>query len=113
MRFLLDHHLSPRRVGQPLQRRGHDVHALASEGSLPDRDVLELAAKEKRVLVTCDARDFAPLTREWAEGERSHSGVVLIRTLENNEHAAIVRGLEQLLAAYPHENQWRDVVLTV
>jgi hypothetical protein len=113
VRFLLDHQLSPRRVGEPLRRREHDVRALAREGSLSDRDVLELAADEQRVLVTCNGRHFAPLAREWAEAGRSHSGIVLVWTLKNDQHAAIVRGIERLLAVYPTNSQWSDIVLTI
>lgn len=110
---MLDHQLSPRRVGEPLSRRGHDVRALAGEGSLSDEDVLALAADEHRVLVTRNGRHFEPLAREWAEGTRPHAGIVLIWTLQNHEYAKIVRGIEQLLAAYPHERQWRNAVLTI
>lgn len=113
MRFLLDHQLSPRRVGEPLQLRGHDVRALAGEGSLSDEDVLALAADERRVLVTRNGRHFVPLAREWAEAERPHAGIVVIWTLQNNEHAKIVRGIERLLAAYPQERHWRNTVLTI
>jgi predicted nuclease of predicted toxin-antitoxin system len=113
LRFLLDHQLSPRRVGEPLRNRGHDVRALAGEGPLSDEDVLALAADDRRVLITRNSRDFVPLAREWAEADRSHAGIVLIWTLQNNEHAKIVRGIERLLAAYPQERQWHDTVLTI
>ena len=89
------------------------MRALASEGSLSDEDVLALAADDRRVLVTRNGRHFAPLAREWAEGDRSHAGIVLIWTLQNHEHVKIVRGIDRLLAAYPHERQWRNTVLTI
>jgi hypothetical protein len=70
MRLLLDANLSPKRIGLTLEDQGHDVLALAADpavGALDDPDVLALAAREGRVLVTGNAKDFAPLLREWAE----------------------------------------------
>jgi predicted nuclease of predicted toxin-antitoxin system len=67
VRLLLYTNLSPKRVGAALERRGHDVMSLASDpvlGALDDSEVLELAAREERILVTLNSRDFAPLLRD-------------------------------------------------
>jgi len=116
LRLLLDHQLPPRRIGRLLTARGHDVRALADESELAglaDEDVLILAADDRRILVTRDSRDFAPLAREWAEGGRSHAGLVLIWTLDNHEHAAIVSALERLFELYPRQSAWHDLVLAI
>ena len=89
------------------------MRALAGEGSLSDDDVLTLAADERRILVTRNGRHFVPLAREWAEAERPHAGIVVVWTLQNHEYAKIVRGIERLLATYPHERQWHNAVLTM
>jgi predicted nuclease of predicted toxin-antitoxin system len=116
MRLLLDANLSGRRIGGPLRERGHDVLALAehleSEG-LDDPDVLALAAAERRVLITRNSRDFAPLVREWAEAKRAHAGCILIWTLEHHELGAIVRQVERLLEERPHHADWLDLVIAV
>ena len=70
VRLLLDANLSPAAAG-------HDVLALAVDPALEGLDdplVLELAAAERRVLITRNSRDFAPLAREWAEASRHHAG---------------------------------------
>ena len=85
MRLLLDANLSPKRIGAPLEKRGHDVLSLASDaalGALDDPQVLEVAAEQGRILVTRNSRDFAPLLREWAEADRHHAGCILIWTLD-------------------------------
>jgi predicted nuclease of predicted toxin-antitoxin system len=65
-----------RPVIQALREAGHDVVAVAeiARGATDDQ-VLELALKEKRVLITED-RDFGELV--YARG-RSSSGVILVR----------------------------------
>jgi|SRR5215471_15352798 len=63
-------------VIRALREAGHDVVAVAdvSKGAT-DEQVLELALKEKRVLITED-RDFGELV--YAHGRRS-AGVILVR----------------------------------
>ena len=113
MRLLLDANLSPRRIGGPLRAGGHDVLALAEDATfegLDDPLVLELAAQQSRILVTRNSRDFAPLAREWAEGQRSHAGMILIWTLDHAQFGAIVAGVERLIGQWPTQEQWRDLV---
>jgi predicted nuclease of predicted toxin-antitoxin system len=112
LRLVLDANLSPKRIGSSLQKRGHDVLSLASDaalGALDDPQVLELAAEQSRILVTRNARDFAPLLREWAEADRHHAGCILIWTLAHSEFGAIIRGVTRLLDDRPDPKQWRDV----
>lgn len=112
MRLLLDANLSPKRVGRPIEGRGHDVLSLASDaalGALADPGVLALAAEERRILVTRNARDFVPLLREWAEGDRHHHGCILIWTLAHSELGKIVKGVARLLDGRPDDHAWRDL----
>jgi predicted nuclease of predicted toxin-antitoxin system len=116
VRLLLDANLSPRQIGGPLRAAGHDVLALAEDASLEGLDdplVLELAAAQKRVLITRNSRDFAPLAREWAEAQRTHCGVILIWTLDHSQFAKIVAGIERLIAQRPTHEHWRDLVLAL
>ena len=108
MRFLLDAHVSGRRVGRPLQERRYDVLALDSDpqlAGLADDEVLELARQEERVIVTHDVKDFAPLTREAAEGGRRHAGCILA-LLPTNAHGAALRGLDALVVEHPNQDDW-------
>lgn len=116
MRLLLDANLSPKRIGAPLGTRGHEVLSLASDaslGALDDPEVLVLAAREARILVTRNSRDFAPLLREWAEADRHHAGCILIWTMGHHEFGAIIRGVERMLGERPNAKQWRDLSLAL
>lgn len=116
MRLLLDANLSPRRVGSALEKRGHDVLSLASDaalGALDDPQVLELAAREDRIVVTRNSRDFAPLLREWAEADRHHAGCILIWTLGHHEFGAIIMRIDRLLLERPDAEQWRDLAVAL
>jgi hypothetical protein len=65
------------------------------------------------VLVTRNSRDFAPLAREWAEAQRSHAGLILIWTLDHHQFPEIVAGVERLIAHWPEQEQWRDLVVAL
>jgi predicted nuclease of predicted toxin-antitoxin system len=116
LRLVLDANLSPKRIGGPLAKRGYDVLSLASDaalGALDDPQVLELAAEQARILVTRNARDFAPLLREWAEADRHHAGCILIWTLAHHEFGAIIRGVSRLLDDRPDAGHWRDLAIAL
>ena len=112
MRVLLDAHVSGRRIGRALQRAGHDLLALDSEEALArlaDGEVLALAAKENRIVVTYNVSDFARLVREWAEARRGHDGVILVADARAG-HGLILRRLEDMFAAHPDPRDWADRV---
>lgn len=92
--------------------RGHDVLALDSDqliAALSDEEVLRLAARERRILVTHNVKDFVPLIREVAEAGRSHPGCILV-LLPSNAYGAILRGLDLLFRDRPAERDWVDRV---
>jgi predicted nuclease of predicted toxin-antitoxin system len=116
VRLLLDANLSPKRIGSVLQRRGHDVVSLAANpafDALDDPQVLAMAAAQDRVLVTRNARDFAPLLREWAEAGRHNAGCILIWTLGHHEFGAIVAGVTRLVNDHPDPQHWRDLTIAL
>lgn len=116
MRLVLDANLSPARIGAALEGRGHDVLSLAEHRALRASDdprVLELAAGDDRILVTRNARDFAPILREWAEAGRHHAGCILIWTLDHHEFGAIIEGVERLLGARPDPETWHDLAVAL
>ena len=116
LRLLLDADLSPRRIGEPLRNRGHDVHTVADDTALEglaDERLLELAKAEDRILVTRNARDFAPICRQWAEAGRTHAGVILIWTLSHRQYAEIVAGVARWLDQIPEADAWRGIVVRI
>jgi predicted nuclease of predicted toxin-antitoxin system len=114
LRLLLDANLSPRRIAAPLRDTGHDVLALAENATyegLSDPQVLELATSEGRIVITRNSRDFAPIAREWAEAQRSHTGLILIWTLDHNQFTRIITGIEHQLTLWPSQEQWRNLAV--
>jgi predicted nuclease of predicted toxin-antitoxin system len=112
VRLLLDAHVSARRVGRPLARKGHDVLALsehAAHEGLDDEDVLMLAAQKRRILITHDIEDFPPILREWATEGRSHAGVILVYGIRQHEFRTVIDGVSLLLAARPDQREWIDL----
>lgn len=116
MRLLLDANLSVKRIGAPLAARGHDVRGIAEETDLEgldDESVLELAASDRRILITRNSRDFAPLCRTWAEAGRDHAGVVLIWTLSHHQFSEIVAAVERWLTEVSRAEDWRGLVVSI
>jgi predicted nuclease of predicted toxin-antitoxin system len=116
LRLLLDANLSAKRIGEPLSRRGHDVHAITAEPELEgldDESVLELAAARKRILLTRSSRDFAPLCRTWAEAGREHAGVILVWTLSHRQFTEIVAAVDHWNTEVPHAKNWRGLVVSI
>lgn len=75
MNFLADESVDAPIVAA-LRADGHDVHSVAElEPSIPDEEVLQLAEKNKSILLTSD-KDFGELVYRRAQ---ISSGVVLIR----------------------------------
>lgn len=116
MRLLLDANLSPSRIGDPLRDLGHDVRALAAEPDLEgldDEAVLELAAADRRILVTRNSRDFAPICRLWAEAGREHVGVILIWSLTTRQFGEIVDGVSEWLGRLASDEAWLGTVVAI
>jgi hypothetical protein len=116
VRLLLDANLSPARIGAPLRERGHDVRALAAEPELEglaDELVLEFAARDGRILVTRNGRDFAPICRAWAEAGRQHAGVMLVWRFSTRQFGEIVEGVSDWLEQIPAESDWQGTVVAL
>jgi hypothetical protein len=111
VRLLLDAHVSGPNVGRRLEQNGHDVRALDQEPALEgldDDEVLALATREQRILVTHNVADFPRILREWAAAQRSHAGVILVYGIDHSEFALIARGIERWLNLRPDQEDWTD-----
>ena len=109
MRLLLDAHIS-RRIATELREKSHDVHAAEQRilDGWRDEDLLALAAREDRILVTFDVNDFPRIVRGWGEAQRRHAGCLIVVGIDHSEFGAIVRALEQVFAFRPDPKDWRD-----
>ena len=80
---------------------------------LDDESVLELATSDGRVLITRNSRDFAPISRHWAEAGREHAGVILIWTLTPRQFPQVVDGVCGWLAEVPRPKDWHGLVVSI
>jgi predicted nuclease of predicted toxin-antitoxin system len=73
-----------------LKEAGFDIiHIMHGHGGSPDKDVLDLAYKQERILLTVD-KDFGELA---FRGKRPSFGIILYRLngLTNTEKSVLVR----------------------
>lgn len=105
MKFLLDES-AEFRLAAHLQAAGHDVTAIAHDypPSLKDRDVLQIAVNERRVVITNDL-DFGELV---VRHKLPHAGIVLFR-LRDAPLEVKERWLDRLLSA--HVEELRQIVV--
>lgn len=114
MKLLLDEHFSPE-IARRLRDRGHDavtVRELVEVRGLSDRDVLALAAREQRAIVTENVADFAELHRAAIVTQAAHFGIFFTspRQFPRTRRAIgrMVRALDALLVAHPSADALRD-----
>ena len=96
MRFLLDES-ADFRLALHLRAAGHDVTAIGHDypSSLDDPEVLAIAHRERRILIT-DDRDFGELV---FERRHSHAGVIFLR-LGPVDLATKISRLDHVLSAH-------------
>jgi hypothetical protein len=106
---MLDAHVSGSKVGSALEELGHDVKVAESLERISDESLFELAAQERRVLVTHNVKDFARILQRRPP-ERSHAGLVLIpRSIKLNDFGAMISGIHETLSGLSQED-WVDRV---
>jgi hypothetical protein len=102
-RFLLDEHVwgGLVKLGEEL---GSDVLLLQTQ--LPegtdDEELLSLAARQRRVLLTSNAQDFAPLVAEWFLAGREHWGIIIVPGQTNR--SLLSRALDNIISNYTAES---------
>jgi hypothetical protein len=91
-----------------LTRPRHDVEAIKGHPDLeglPDSDIVAVARREHRAIVTSNVRDFSPFYVELVTpGGADHAGFVFVLTtyrLAKSDVGRLVTALEIKLAAYP------------
>jgi len=107
MRFLVDECTGPG-VAKWLRMQNHDVISVYDEiRGADDRDVIQKAFEQDRILITND-KDFAELVfRE----KKPHKGIILLR-LENERTANKISVLKHLLEKYQKSIPGSFIVVT-
>lgn len=106
MRVLLDEQLSDL-IAKLLRERGLDAQAVVERADLPqapDHEVIEIASREERAVVTNNIKDFRPLAAERLADGRGHAGLILLpaaRSRSRQATGAIADALEALMRAHP------------
>jgi len=97
VRFLLDENVHPR-VQDFLRAHGHDVTSITRDypHGMPDTQILLLASREQRILITND-RDFGELVFRLGG---THSGVIYLRIQPPHIDLVLDR-LDELLSLPP------------
>jgi predicted nuclease of predicted toxin-antitoxin system len=107
MKFMFDQSADFRLIPH-LRQLGHDVQAVSRDcpPGLPDEDVLEIARKEKRILVVAD-RDFGELI--FHQG-LSHAGVIFFR-LPGAKLQTKIEQLNTVLAEHTDDLKLREFLV--
>jgi hypothetical protein len=106
VKALLDEQLSPE-IARLLRERGLDVEAVAERADLreeADDGVMEVAARERRAVVTNDIKDFRPLAAERLADGRGHAGLILIPASRSRRRGAtgtVAGAIESVMCAHP------------
>lgn len=100
MRFLLDENVEAD-IGTVLTEYGHDTSRIGYDypPGLPDEDVLAIALREQRTLITYD-KDFGDLV---VQRRLPHAGVILLRLPWDATIRQTIVALEQLLISHHHQ----------
>lgn len=119
MRLVLDEHFSSV-VAEQLRAQGVDAVAVAAVPGLrqmADEELLRWSAAERRLLVTENVRDFAPLHGAFLARGESHTGIVFTSPQRFPRRragiGALVRALAALAASAPDlgsDVHWLEVV---
>lgn len=78
---------------------------------LGDEELLSLAAKEERVFMTFDVKDFPVIARRWAEADRTHADCAIVVGIDHGEFGAILDAIGSALATYSRQADWTDLTL--
>lgn len=100
-RLLLDEMLSGT-IARQLRERGHEVQSIvesAGQAGCSDAEVLELATREERIVVTLNVADFVSLDRDWSAQGRMHNGIFLASSRRFPQNSAFIGGLVTALDA--------------
>ena len=106
--ILLDEDVSRWALLHALRSRGLDVTSIVelNNESLDDDEVLELAVRNGRVLVTFNVRDFCRLHQEYLSAGRDHAGII-VRPRQQEPVGALLKKLVTVLLSTP-PGQWTN-----
>jgi Domain of unknown function (DUF5615) len=116
VKLLLDE-MYPARLAQGLRERGVDAEGVDERSplrGLADEELLVVAAREGRALVSENVADFMRLYGEWGPAGRRHAGIAIALSSRFSRtpagHEALVDALAELCAQRPGCEALSDAV---
>jgi hypothetical protein len=106
VKALLDEHFS-HRIAQTLRECALDVEAVSERSDLaeaPDREVMEVARREERAVVTNNIKDFRPIAAERLTSGQGHAGLILVparRGRSRDATGVLADAIEGVMRAHP------------
>jgi len=99
------------KLARALRERGFDAISAYEAGNadISDEEHLEFAAANQRAILTCNAKDFAPLFDKWWEAGRDHYGIIVSEQLEFGEMLRRVLKLLDSLTADEMRNNYKNL----
>lgn len=100
IKLLIDEDVSKGpKLAAALRRRGFDAVAVQEIGrmNVPDEELLNYAALEGRVLLSCNIKDFVRIAADWYGSGREHAGIVISEQFSGNRFGEILRRVLSLL----------------
>ena len=94
-----------------IRLRGFDAISAYEAGNaeLSDPDQLTYAANQRRAILTCNAKDFAPLSKTWWQTGRKHYGIIVSEQLPLGEMLRRMLRLLDSISADALENGYRNL----
>jgi Domain of unknown function (DUF5615) len=116
VKLLLDE-MYPSRLARSLRERGVDAEGVDECGplrGLADEELLVVAAREGRALVSENVADFMRLYGEWGAAGRRHAGIVIALSSRFSRtpagHEVLVDSLAALCARYTEPEPLAEAV---
>lgn len=94
-----------------VRQRGYDAVSAFEAGNadFDDPDQLRYAAQHGRAILTCNAKDFAPLLEQWWEAGVEHWGIVVSEQLTLAEMLRRILRLLDGVSAEEMRNGFRNL----
>lgn len=110
MKLYVDADITPK-LARLLRARGYDVLAAQEAGNAeaPDTEQMAFAAAHSRALLTCNARDFTVIFKDYWHSGREQFGIIVSEQLVLGEMLRRVARLLDTVNADEMRNNWKNL----
>lgn len=99
------------KLAEQIRQKGFDAVSAYEAGNaeLDDSDQLEYAISQKRVILTCNAKDFAPLFDQYWLAGKDHCGIIISQQLSLGEFLQRILKLLNTVSADEMQNNFKNL----